>query len=305
MKLLIRQDSFLSHFVPGFSVLIYFISLIYNWDFFEIIMALKQKSEMLIFIGFGLLVISYAFGLILDAIRDILENLFDLIPNFKVNWDFFFNETKAKQDKLTKWYFPWYVFNVNTLIGLTVSILICRYYHYHYSPISNLKFHYGILFGLAILIILLIDSIVLRFDIIKHTNKGLYKSNLPDFNVYTRIMVSERHGVGVFAISDIKKGTYIFLENCETIKIKANKLFLQNKSVEINQLYNDFCPKDESKGIYYCPENFNFMTISWYLNEDNKNPNVACDKDFEFYAIRDINKGEELLANYDLIDSNV
>ena len=271
MKLLIKPDSFLSHFVPGFSILIYILALIYNWNFFQILEALKLKSEVLIFIGFGLLVISYTLGLILDALRDSLENLFDLVPNFKVNWDFFYNESNERQEKLTKWYFPWYVFNVNTLLGILISLIICIYYHYNYSPISNSTFFYGILFGIVVFIILFIDSIFLRKEIVKHTNNLIYITKPPDYNVYTRIKRSEINGVGVFAIRDINKGTYIFLENCNTIKLKANKLRIQDKSEEIRKLYHDFCPYKKSKDLYCCPENFNFMTISWYLNENKIN----------------------------------
>jgi hypothetical protein len=46
-----------------------------------------------------------------------------------------------------------------------------------------------------------------------------------------------------------------------------------------------------------CPTNFNSLTVSWYLNHSNE-PNVGCDKQFDFFALRDIEPGEELTADY-------
>jgi uncharacterized protein len=121
------------------------------------------------------------------------------------------------------------------------------------------------------------------------------KSNkLPHYKVYTRLAPSKIHGVGVFAILQIKKGTYIFHGDDEEM-VWINKSKLKNIPKAIKKLYIDFCVKDGNK--YGCPNNFNQLTIAWYLN-NSKNPNVVCDKDYNFYAKRDIKKGEELTANY-------
>ncbi|PYJ84527.1 MAG: hypothetical protein DME22_12480 [Verrucomicrobia bacterium] len=93
---------------------------------------------------------------------------------------------------------------------------------------------------------------------------------MPHEQVYARIGRSKIHGVGVFAIRDIPKGTKIF-------------------------------PDDDSELIwgetYGPPNSFNLMTVAWYLNH-SKTPNVGCDKDYTFFALRDIKKGEELTADY-------
>jgi SET domain-containing protein len=154
------------------------------------------------------------------------------------------------------------------------------------------------------MIILFIDSRLLRIEIVRHTNDFKVLSELPDFKVYTRLKKSEVHGIGVFAIREIKKGTYIFLENCKVKTIKAKDIPFSELPAEIIQLYKDFCPYNKKEFTYTCPQNFNFMTISWFLNEDKENPNVGCDKQLEFYALKDIQVGEELFVNYDEVDKN-
>jgi hypothetical protein len=80
---------------------------------------------------------------------------------------------------------------------------------------------------------------------------------------------------------------------------KEEELELDKLPEEIRKLYKDFCviiKKDDSK-IYGCPDNFNNITMSWYLNHSN-NPNVCCDKDYNFYAISEIMAGDELTVDY-------
>ena len=69
--------------------------------------------------------------------------------------------------------------------------------------------------------------------------------------------------------------------------------------MEIRKLYLDFCPtiKKGGKTFFGCPENLNLMTVAWYLN-DSKKPNVVCDKEYVFSALRNIKKGEELTVDY-------
>ena len=62
------------------------------------------------------------------------------------------------------------------------------------------------------------------------------------------------------------------------------------------KLYDDFCIIKGNK--YGCPINFNSLTVGWYLNESKENPNVRATNDYDFIAIRDIKKGEELTVDY-------
>jgi len=121
---------------------------------------------------------------------------------------------------------------------------------------------------------------------------------MPHHGVYTRLRPSNIHGVGVFAIRDIPEGTRIFQDDdSELIWKKRSELNLDELPQEIGSLYDQFCLIKEKGETYGCPKSFNLMTVAWYLNH-SKTPNVGCDKDYMFFALRDIKKGEELTADY-------
>jgi hypothetical protein len=121
----------------------------------------------------------------------------------------------------------------------------------------------------------------------------------PHQGVYTRICPSKvcPGGVGVFAISDIKRGTMLFEgDNEEMLWVK--KKSVPNTPRKVRELYVDFAV---SKGkMLGCPVSFNRLTVSWYLNEPNDgDPNIVCDPEtYEFSAARDIKAGEELTVDY-------
>jgi SET domain len=116
-------------------------------------------------------------------------------------------------------------------------------------------------------------------------------SGPPHKNVFTRLKPSE-YGVGVFAIQDIKKGTLIFPgEELVGVDMKEVELL----SGELRKLYEDFGVKKGGK--YWCPANFNCLTVSWYLR-DSESPNVTVDSEYNMTAKTDITEGEELTADY-------
>lgn len=126
------------------------------------------------------------------------------------------------------------------------------------------------------------------------------KSNFPHFGVYTRIKRSkvDKNGVGVFAIRSIKKGTNIF--STDTAKmVPVDGKQIKRLPKEIKKLYEDFCviKKKKNGKTYLCPRNFNVLTVAWYIN-DSDDPNVRCDKYYDFFALRNIRAGEELTAEY-------
>ncbi|MGD0119343.1 MAG: SET domain-containing protein [Candidatus Binatus sp.] len=117
---------------------------------------------------------------------------------------------------------------------------------------------------------------------------------LPHSGVYTRLKPSKIHGVGVFAIKDIKKDTYVFPEDDDRMTwIDAQHL--RRLPEPIKELYEDFSIiKGKKHGQ---PRNFNALTTSWYLNHSDT-PNMAADRSYRFYALRDIPEGEELTIDY-------
>lgn len=125
-------------------------------------------------------------------------------------------------------------------------------------------------------------------------------NSLPHEGVYTRLRPSPLAGVGVFAIKDIPKGTYIFEPDDEEL-LSVRKDIVDRLDSELRRLYEDFCVLNGD--TYQCPSTFNKLTPSWYLNSSEQ-PNVAADDSLKFYAIRDIKAGEELTADYSTYSDN-
>ena len=124
------------------------------------------------------------------------------------------------------------------------------------------------------------------------------KQFMPHDDVYVRLGVSKIHGVGVFAIRHIKKGTDPFMhDNNQIVWIKDEEVQkLKEDNQELYKFYEDFCVFKD--GYWGAPPNFNQLTSSWFLN-NSEDPNMQCDgEDYIFFAKRDIEKGEELTADY-------
>ena len=130
----------------------------------------------------------------------------------------------------------------------------------------------------------------------------------PHEHVCTRIGPSkiDMGGVGVFAITNIKKDTPLFHgDNEEMLWVDEStaKSACQNNP-EIRLLYRNFPvykkDRDGKEGKFGCPKNFNRLTVSWYINEPKRDgqPNVRCDENYDFYASENIKAGDELTVDY-------
>lgn len=118
-------------------------------------------------------------------------------------------------------------------------------------------------------------------------------------NVFCRLGVSKIHGVGVFAIRPIPAGInpirgWDFEFNQVKVADVMNDPHLTN---EQKQLVKDMCPEEE--GVYWIPPfSMNDIGVAYYLNH-SKTPNMR-ELDGEFFSIRPIEVGEELLVDYSL-----
>jgi hypothetical protein len=121
------------------------------------------------------------------------------------------------------------------------------------------------------------------------------KKDSPHRGVYVRLRPSklDKSGVGVFAIKKIPKGTRVFTdENEEVVWLPEASL---PKKGPLRKLYDDFAIiKDKQYG---CPPSFNRLTPAWFMNESKK-PNTRGDENYDFFALRTINPGEELTIDY-------
>lgn len=122
---------------------------------------------------------------------------------------------------------------------------------------------------------------------------------LPHEQVYVRLGVSRVHGIGVFAIRPIPKGTDIFAnDKVRLVWVDKAELDRAGLDEEQKRLYEDFgIRRGDRLG---CPVNFNNLTPGWYLNEpgEGEQASVTVESDLSFRAARDIDAGEELKVRY-------
>jgi SET domain-containing protein len=117
-------------------------------------------------------------------------------------------------------------------------------------------------------------------------------------NTFCRIMPSKIHGVGVFAIRNIPKGTNIFKGSCSHKNIPLTQKDIKELDPAIRKMLKDFfVQKGEEIFVPECA--LNGIDISYFLNF-SKNPNVKAYTNGEkLIAKRTIRKGEELTCDYE------
>ncbi|MDB5313899.1 MAG: hypothetical protein JWO38_8101 [Gemmataceae bacterium] len=102
-------------------------------------------------------------------------------------------------------------------------------------------------------------------------------------------------GVGVFATMDIPRGTVLKgLFGDEDVRWLSWEAFA---ALDLPADLKDHFPVRYDTGCYL-PRDFNRMSVGWFLNHSPE-PNLAHDPGYDYYALRDLVAGEELLINYD------
>jgi len=145
-----------------------------------------------------------------------------------------------------------------------------------------------------------------KFDVrrsLRQTSVLMLKAtnNLPHENVWARIVRSRIHGVGLKAIRDIPHGTYLF-QGDDLPMVWVDREIIKHLRSALQRLYDDFAvAKGNRLG---CPRSFNLLTPAWYLNH-SKRPNVGCDSNYDFYALKDIKRNQELTVNYDEFSESI
>ncbi len=119
-------------------------------------------------------------------------------------------------------------------------------------------------------------------------------------STYVMIKPSPLHGIGVFAIRDIPKGTSNIFSKGVGDWIKVSKEEVDALPQHSKDLIENHCLFDED--YYFIPDyGFKLVDLVIYLNH-SETPNVISLNDGEeFEAIRDIANGEELLVDYGTI----
>ncbi|MCX6211440.1 MAG: SET domain-containing protein [Bacteroidetes bacterium] len=119
-------------------------------------------------------------------------------------------------------------------------------------------------------------------------------------STYVMIKPSPLHGIGVFAIRDIPKGTKNIFSKGVGDWIKVSKEEVDALPQHSKDLIENHCLFDEDH--YFIPDyGFKLIDLVIYLNH-SETPNViSLNEGEEFEAIRNIVSGEELLVDYGTI----
>lgn len=119
-------------------------------------------------------------------------------------------------------------------------------------------------------------------------------------DTYVMIQPSKVHGIGVFAIRDIPKGTKNLFSKGFGDWIKVSKEEVDQLPQHSKDLIENHCLFDED--YYFVPEyGFKMVDLVIYLNH-SETPNViSVNEGAYFEAIRDIKVGEELFVDYGTI----
>ena len=112
-----------------------------------------------------------------------------------------------------------------------------------------------------------------------------------DMTLYTYLAPSKVcDGVGVFSLCDIPKGTIIWKERQEAVKVPWDKI---PKWMEDNIVSLTWCDEEG----FWIDCDLDRIYQAYYVNHSD-NPNLGVDEEDFYIAIRDIKKDEELLYRY-------
>ena len=128
------------------------------------------------------------------------------------------------------------------------------------------------------------------------------ESLLKDLNNHTYVMIkpSPLHGIGVFAIRDIPKGTKNIFSQGVGEWIKLTLAEVESLPKNTRDLVENHCLFDEQ--FYFVPDyGFKLVDLVIYLNHSDT-PNIISINEGEYFeTITDIKEGEELLVDYGII----
>jgi SET domain-containing protein len=117
-------------------------------------------------------------------------------------------------------------------------------------------------------------------------------------DIYCRLGVSKIHGVGVFAIRSIPKGTDPFRSLVQFKELKFSKKELQSLPKSVLKQLRIFCYY-EGDTFYVPTTGLNSVNMAIYVNHSKK-PNLRFRKNGTLQSVKDIRKGEELMIDYDI-----
>lgn len=130
------------------------------------------------------------------------------------------------------------------------------------------------------------------------TDNMAYRDKTDEFSFKLGPSMLINGGVGVFCLHGIAKGTHLRLF-CNRKPTRKTPLTEVEPGSPLWKLARIFGIEDREEGVWWLPDDFGSMDIGWYLNH-SPSPNAKGDEsdDTEYFALRDINMGEEITVDY-------
>ena len=126
--------------------------------------------------------------------------------------------------------------------------------------------------------------------------------------IWFRAGPSGIHGVGLFAIRDIPKGTDIMVEfdgEGETL-FSVEKEKIQDIHPNIKQLWIDYWTGDDVWQHIYLPPNYKQVQVFYINHSDNPSGYLICGKHHaEFVTNKSIKEGDEIVADYNRLHTGI
>ncbi len=112
---------------------------------------------------------------------------------------------------------------------------------------------------------------------------------------FSFVLKSAKYGVGVYTVHDIKKGSYLRLFGDKNNDRRVSAI---RDKKDVPKDFESYCIDRGEKLV--CPKDFGCMEIGWYLNH-SRSPN-AFHCSYNYYALRDIKAGEEIVIDYNSLE---
>ena len=176
MNFSLKPYPLISHWVPGFFVVLIISLSVYKWGPEDQMKAVKSLVDLgVFFIGLAFVVIPFLVGQFLDAWRDLLENIWD--RKSPIKWNFFIEGDRDILQSFQEYYFIYYAFDCNLVLGITLSIILFFLFWWLYfvrqPPCKWLCL--GLVVAAFGLFIFYLDARMLRGEIKKYID-GYYAS---------------------------------------------------------------------------------------------------------------------------------
>ncbi len=114
---------------------------------------------------------------------------------------------------------------------------------------------------------------------------------------FSFVLKNSHYGIGVFAVHDIKAGTYLRVFGDED---NEGDVSIVRKKEDVPEFFRSYCV--DRGNTMMCPKDFGCMEVGWHINH-SKTPNTHH-HNYEFFALRDIKAGEEITIDYNTLEES-